>query len=126
SDAGSRTKACPSLRRRLSVRRREWHRQALHPAQRERVNPLEPLRRQLQPGEPGEDAREGDLRLEPCQRRAETEVGAVAESQMAVVVALNIEAVGIGEAARVAVGGVHEGVDAVALGELASAELLRA
>src|SRR3954451_23220410 len=59
---------------------------------------------QLHVGEPAEHGREGDLAFQAGQRRAQAEVGAAAECEVAVRGAADVEAVGVGELLGVAVG----------------------
>jgi hypothetical protein len=101
------------------------HGQSLHSAQHDRVLPFECIGCELQVLKPREDARERDLRLDPRERGAQAKVGAVAEGEVAVVGALDVEPVGVGKAPRVAVGGVHPGINAFARLELPPARLVR-
>jgi len=73
------------------------HQRAVPPAQVVRLG------RQAQLGEPAEQPADGDLSLEPGQRRAEAVVNAVPEREVAGACPGDVEAVGVGEAAPVPV-----------------------
>src|SRR2546429_9064819 len=60
--------------------------------------------RQGQLGQPGQQRLERDLTLQPGQRRAETEVDTVPERQMRTLATIDVEPLGCGEPAFVAVG----------------------
>ena len=72
-------------------------RQGFQPAKAEVFAPDQRLAGQLKIGEPAQQRFEGDLPFEAGQRCAEAEMGGPAEGQMAVVGAIEIEAVGIGK-----------------------------
>ena len=71
--------------------------------------------RQPDVGKPLDRVAKGDLALQPRQRSAETEVDAMAEREVRIWSAPEIEVTGICKLARVAVGRVGEGEDALAL-----------
>ena len=77
----------------------ERHRQAGQAAQDARVAPGQVLARhgEADLGEPGEERREGDLALQPGQRRPEAGVDARAEGEVADRLAADVEALGVGE-----------------------------
>jgi len=76
----------------------------------------------VQVGEPPQQRREGDLALDPGQRRSEAEVRGPAEGEVTVVGPAEIEAVGVGKASGIAVGGPHHGDDGLAAADELVAE----
>ena len=78
------------------------------PANEERIDSRGPLPDPLAAYELRHQRLEGDARLEARERRAQTEVRAEAEREVPAGVALDVEAVGLGERALVAVGGAEE------------------
>src|SRR6185436_11935869 len=80
--------------------------QRSHSSEHQRVEPLRRATPQAKAGEAGQQRRQRELPLEPRQRRAEAEVDAVAEREMAVVRAPEVEPVRLPELSRVPVGGV--------------------
>src|SRR5262245_42297143 len=80
------------------------HPQRRRAAQHERALPLLGRALAIEVGKPPQQRGYDDLRLDARQRCAETEVGAVPEGQMMIVLAAKIESIGIGEMRRIAVG----------------------
>src|SRR5262245_33436111 len=78
---------------------------------------VEPLRRAAAPRteirEARQQRRQRELPLEPGQRRAETEVDAVAEGEVAVLRASELEPVRLAELGRIPVGGVDHEEEAI-------------
>src|SRR5579883_919200 len=69
---------------------------------------------QGQPRKALEDGRENDLALEAGERSAETEVSGPTEGKVAIVLACEIEAVGLGETLGIAIAGSQDGHDCLA------------
>src|SRR5918995_233719 len=99
------------------------YRQALHAAQDQRIVPfrLAALETDLRQALGQSDS--SDLRFEPRQRRAKTEMDAVTEGHVRVLGAADVEALGIVERLGIAVGRVHEGEDPLAFADRLAAHL---
>src|SRR3989304_1696618 len=87
---------------------REAHRQRAQPTVDDVLFVLWRLGEQVQAAEPPDERREGDLALDAGERRAEAEVDAEAEGEMAAVASGDVEPIGFGEGVRVAVRGADE------------------
>ena len=97
-------------------------RQGFQAAQAEVFAPDQRLAGQLKIGEPVQQRFEGDMSFEAGQGCAEAEMGGPAEGEMAIVGAIEIEAVGIGKSLGIAIAGGHHGDHRLPLANLLAAE----
>src|SRR5919197_2723616 len=80
-------------------------------------------RLELEARESAYEGLQGDLALDPRERRAEAKVRGPAEGEMAVVGAPEIEAIRVGESLGIAVGGADHGKHGLPLANQLAAEL---
>src|SRR5262245_12071287 len=105
------------------VRRRlEIERQGFQAAEGRERQPLNRRRREAQAREAVQDGVDGDLAFQAGERRAQAEVRSVAEGDMPIIRARDVEAVGIEELRRVAIRGGQADRDALPLWERLPAE----
>src|SRR5262249_15172505 len=103
--------------------RLEPYRQGLEPAQAKVFAPDQWLRLELKLREPAGQGLNRHLAFDPCQRRSETEVRRIAEGEMPVVLALDVQAIRLRKTLRIAVRGSHHGNDGLALANQLAAQL---
>src|SRR5436309_1370390 len=101
----------------------ERHRQDLQAAESKVRPPDEGRGLESEVGHAAQHRPEGDLPLDPRERRAEAEVSGPAEGEVTVVLAGNVETIGVGEALGIAVGRAHHRNDYLARADLAPAHL---
>src|SRR5688500_7366518 len=87
------------------------------------LSPADFSRGELQVRQAAQQCVDGDLRFHSRQRGAEAEVTAAAEREVLIVVAADVETVGIGKDGGITIGGGDGGEDDVAALERLSAEL---